>query len=114
MNVLRRSSSPACRFYFVFCEAAFDARYIHNYHMLFIKAGGRGAEDAHAPEALPQAQTDVVPRVAAANGHAENGHAENGVAVPSYSASSAIIRELPSDSVTQVGSGRMLRDPLIH
>ncbi|GLI66534.1 hypothetical protein VaNZ11_010410 [Volvox africanus] len=25
------------RFYFVFCEAAFDARYIHNYHLLFIK-----------------------------------------------------------------------------
>ena len=30
------------RFYFVFCEAAFDARYIHNYHLLFVKDPSSG------------------------------------------------------------------------
>ncbi|MEW5297105.1 MAG: hypothetical protein WDW36_000333 [Sanguina aurantia] len=34
------------RFYFVYCEAAFDARYIHNYHILWVKDS---AESALAP-----------------------------------------------------------------
>ena len=26
-----------CRFYFAYCEAAFDAKYIRNYHILWVK-----------------------------------------------------------------------------
>jgi hypothetical protein len=33
-------------FYFVFCEAAFDARYIHNFHILLVKDAARAAPAA--------------------------------------------------------------------
>lgn len=28
---------PECRFYFAYCEGAFDAKYIHDYHILWVK-----------------------------------------------------------------------------
>jgi cyclopropane-fatty-acyl-phospholipid synthase len=30
------------RFYFAYCEAAFDARYIHDYQVVFVKGSGKG------------------------------------------------------------------------
>ena len=47
---------PTCRFYFAYCEAAFDAKYIHNYQILWIK------DPAAAPPAAP------APAFATANG----------------------------------------------
>ncbi|GLC46603.1 hypothetical protein PLESTB_001222700 [Pleodorina starrii] len=64
------------RFYFVFCEAAFDARYIHNYHVLLVK-------DAQS-----------VPAASAATGVAAREVAPRQASV--------LAHELPSDPVTQV------------
>ena len=38
-----------CRFYFAYCEAAFDARYIHNYQMLWVKDPSAARPVAAAP-----------------------------------------------------------------
>lgn len=64
-----------CRFYFVYCEAAFDMRYIHNFHLTWVKDGQPAA-------------TTAATAVAAASS--------------ALSASAAVLqRELPSDPVTQ-------------
>ncbi|KAG2447750.1 hypothetical protein HYH02_007208 [Chlamydomonas schloesseri] len=79
------------KFYFVFCEAAFDARYIHNYHILLVKDGG-----------------------ALVNGHTANGHTATSSSDAVVSANGslgasllptsaqALVQELPSDPVTQL------------
>jgi len=38
-----------CRFYFAYCEAAFDAKYIHNYHILWVKDASVPAPVVPAP-----------------------------------------------------------------
>ncbi len=38
-----------CRFYFAYCEAAFDANYIHNYHILSVKDASVPAPVVPAP-----------------------------------------------------------------
>ncbi|KAG2492394.1 hypothetical protein HYH03_009340 [Edaphochlamys debaryana] len=62
------------RFYFVFCEAGFDARYIHNYHLLLVKDANATANAASAAGSAP-----VLP-----------------------SPASALMHELPTDPITQV------------
>ena len=42
---LRLTSLELCRFYFAYCEAAFDAKYIHNFQILWEKS----AEPPTAP-----------------------------------------------------------------
>lgn len=81
----------------MFCEAAFDARYIHNYHILLVKDGG-----------------------ALINGHTANGHTaasftsattttttSDGASGPLAASllptsAQALVQELPSDPVTQL------------
>lgn len=41
---------PCCRFYFAYCEAAFDARYIHDFQVTWRKAADG---EATASEAAP-------------------------------------------------------------
>lgn len=40
-----------CRFYFAYCEAAFDARYIHDFQVLFVKGDAGDATAAAAAAA---------------------------------------------------------------
>lgn len=56
-----------CRFYFTYCEAAFDARYIHNFQITWTKAAEAGpaepdtvagSADAAATAALPPSSRD--------------------------------------------------------
>lgn len=46
------------RFYFAYCEAGFDARYIHNFQLVFTKQGGAQASDTDAgmPQVAPSAK----------------------------------------------------------
>ncbi|GIL82213.1 hypothetical protein Vretimale_7189 [Volvox reticuliferus] len=64
------------RFYFVFCEAAFDARYIHNYHLLFIK-------DAQSVPASSTVANSLAP-----------------TSTPRQA--DTLVHDLPSDPITQV------------
>ena len=43
-----------CRFYFAYCEAAFDARYIHNFQILWQKS----AEPQELPSALTPSRSE--------------------------------------------------------
>ena len=43
--------NSARRFYFAYCEAAFDAKYIHDYHILWVKDAA--ATTALASQPLP-------------------------------------------------------------
>ena len=45
-----------CRFYFAYCEAAFDARYIHNFQILWQKA----AEPQMAPSPLAPSSSEAL------------------------------------------------------
>ena len=45
-----------CRFYFAYCEAAFDARYIHNFQITWVKS----AEAAPAPLLGPPPSASAV------------------------------------------------------
>lgn len=43
-----------CRFYFAYCEAAFDASYIHNFQMVWVKSAQPALEPASSQD-LPKA-----------------------------------------------------------
>ena len=47
-----------CRFYFAYCEAAFDAKYIHDFQMTWLKSA---AED-HSPQ-MGSSSSPAVPRL---------------------------------------------------
>ena len=54
---MRPCSSPfGRRFYFAYCEAAFDARYIHNFQITWVKS----AEAAPAPLLCPPPSASAV------------------------------------------------------
>ncbi|GFR51020.1 hypothetical protein Agub_g13347 [Astrephomene gubernaculifera] len=78
------------RFYFAYCEAAFDARYIHNYHILLVKDATHGSAAASAAAAA----------VAAPGRMSASGMAPAALLSVSSSASS-LVQELPSDPITQ-------------
>ncbi|KXZ44875.1 hypothetical protein GPECTOR_61g828 [Gonium pectorale] len=67
------------RFYFVFCEAAFDARYIHNYHVLLVKDSAAAAQAAAQQGAGGAQPAALLPTTAG-----------------------ALVQELPTDPVTQL------------
>lgn len=71
------------RFYFAYCEASFDARYIHNFHLTWVKN-----EPGMATGALPGGASAAAPAVF-------------NVSATSVAAE-ALSRELPSDPITQV------------
>ena len=49
-------SLAPCRFYFAYCEAAFDAKYIHNFQTTWLKAGeAAGACPSSSQEASAEA-----------------------------------------------------------
>ncbi|KAI8475498.1 MAG: cyclopropane fatty acid synthase [Monoraphidium minutum] len=67
------------QFYFAYCEAAFDAKYIHDYHVTWVKGGADAAGGAAG---------------AAAGGSAA-------AAAAGSAALAAVRQELPSDPITQ-------------
>lgn len=74
-------------FYFAFCEAAFDVRYIHDFHVTWVK-GQQQEHTGLTAGAQPAAAAAVSTVVAAAEAGA-----------------GWVKQELPTDSFTQVTSG---------
>jgi hypothetical protein len=73
-------------FYFAYCEAGFDAKYIHNFHVTWEKRPG------HAGAGTAAASDPAAGSVSAAGTTSGPGDVAGWVR-----------QELPSDSVTQVG-----------
>ncbi len=69
-------------FYFAYCEAAFDAKYIHDFHVTWEKRDGDSGSSARAPEGVAGVTGAVL---------GDAGGLQSWVK-----------QELPSDSVTQV------------
>lgn len=75
-------------FYFAYCEAAFDARYLHVFHITWIKSGA--VADAGATDGV----TDDSKK-----------HSVDVMHVPGViDAAGWVKQELPADSATQVGA----------
>ena len=51
----QRGAAP-CRFYFAYCEAAFDARYLHNFQILWEKSS---EPDAAATSRAPMGPSEL-------------------------------------------------------
>ncbi|KAF5839621.1 cyclopropane fatty acid synthase [Dunaliella salina] len=75
------------RFYFAYCEASFDARYIHNFHLSWVK-------DTNPIPAAEQADANRGSSAALAVSPMFNVSATS-------AAAEALSRELPSDPITQ-------------
>jgi hypothetical protein len=58
------ASVLTCRFYFAYCEAAFDARYIHNYQILWVKEAPPAQPAGAAP---PAVAADASKRIISSN-----------------------------------------------
>ena len=59
--MLREGAAP-CRFYFAYCEAAFDARYLHNFQILWEKSSEPdAAATSHAPMSPSEMHKQAVP-----------------------------------------------------
>jgi hypothetical protein len=81
-----------CSFYFAYCEAGFDARYLHNFHLTWVKESG----DSY----LTTADTPFHAPVAA--GATAAGVSPLANAWGASSAAAVLQRELPSDPVNQL------------
>jgi hypothetical protein len=77
-------------FYFAYCEAAFDARYIHDFHVTWVKGAAAkplaSSTSAMAPTAAAAAATSTAPAAT----------------VPAGALGERLKEQLPSDPVTQV------------
>jgi hypothetical protein len=86
-------------FYFAYCEAAFDARYIHDFHVTWVKSQtstGTGTSTSTPTTSAPAVTTTAAAAAAAAA-------AAGGGSVASTAAlGDRVKQELPSDPVTQL------------
>ena len=81
-------------FYFAYCEAAFDARYIHDFHVTWVKSRVGNITAPSSPITGPPGTSAAAVTAVAAAG---------GVTVPSTAAlGDRVKQELPSDPVTQL------------
>lgn len=94
------------RFYFVYCEAAFDARYIHNFHLTWVKDGGSnpgGPAAAGQPGAAANA-TATATLTTSSGSASVPGCTSLAPPLASdklWAAAEQLKRELPSDPLTQ-------------
>jgi hypothetical protein len=77
-------------FYFAYCEAGFDAKYIHDFHVTWQKRATAASSSSNA-SAVAQARAMAAVAVGDVAGH--------GVAWMKQE----LQQQLPSDSITQVG-----------
>lgn len=102
-----------CRFYFAYCEAGFDARYLHNFHLVWTKDSTTSTTtttttiNGSATSAVASSSSSAPPvpgssRAAGQQQHPHHHGLADAVVAGAQAIRSVVAEEIPSDTPTQV------------